>query len=226
VRDVADYLAQHWREPDHGIWEEETRLHYTSSKVIVACGLDSIAEFADDAEQVDRWRKAVRDIRRFVAEECMTSEGAYASYAGGEDVDVSAALFPVWAYADADAPEMVATMSALERDHSPDGRLFRRSLVCANAAEEGAFLAGTFWVAHYWIIRGDFARARRIIDRALGYANDLGLFAEEADPASDGMIGNFPQTFVHAAFIGSVVDLRAALEDDPSAWEREISHAS
>jgi GH15 family glucan-1,4-alpha-glucosidase len=40
------------------------------------------------------------------------------------------------------------------------------------------------------------------------------------------MIGNFPQTFVHAAFIGSVVDLRAALEDDPSALEREISHAS
>jgi hypothetical protein len=226
VRDVADYLAQNWREPDHGIWEEETRLHYTSSKVIVACGLDSIAEFADDPEQAGRWRQAVGDIRRFVAEECMTSEGAYASYAGGEDVDVSAALFPVWAYADADAPEMVATMTALERDHSPDGLLFRRSLVCADAAEEGAFLAGTFWVAHYWIIRGDLARARRIIDRALGYANDLGLFAEEADPEGDAMLGNFPQTFVHAAFIGAVVDLRAAIADDPSVSEREISHAS
>lgn len=226
VRDVADYLARHWRGPDNGIWEEETRLHYTSSKVIVACGLDSIAEFADDSEQAGRWREAVRDIRDFVAEECMTPEGAYAAFAGGEDVDVSAALFPVWAYADADAPEMIATMEALERDHSPDGLLFRRNLVCADASDEGAFLAGTFWVAHYRIVRGDLARARRIIDRALGYANDLGLFAEEADPEGDGMLGNFPQTFVHAAFIGAVVDLRAALEDDSRGSEMETRHAS
>ena len=226
VSEVADYLAGHWNEPDHGIWEEETRLHYTSSKVIVACGLDSIAGFADDPAQAERWRAAVRDIRAFVASECLTAEGAYASVAGGADVDVSAALFPVWAYTRADTPEMITTMKVLERDHSPDGLLFRRTLVCADAAQEGAFLAGTLWVAHYWAIRGEPARARRIIDRALGYANDLGLFAEEADPQTGEMVGNFPQSFVHAALIGAVVDLRAALDAEAMEPGKENSHAS
>lgn len=46
-----------------------------------------------------------------------------------------------------DAPEMPASMAALERDHSPDGLLYRRHLECFDARQEGAFLAGTFWVA-------------------------------------------------------------------------------
>jgi GH15 family glucan-1,4-alpha-glucosidase len=79
---------------------------------------------------------------------------------------------------------------------------------------EGTFLAGAFWVAQYWVLQGDLERARRILDASLGYANDLGLFAEEADPREEGggrMLGNIPQSFVHAAFIGAVIDLKHAL---------------
>jgi GH15 family glucan-1,4-alpha-glucosidase len=61
-------------------------------------------------------------------------------------------------------------------------------------------------------MRGDPKRAQAILDAALAGANDLGLFAEELDPESGEMLGNFPQTFVHAAFIGAVVDLRERLE--------------
>jgi len=209
VERLADFLAETWREPDHGLWEERDKKQYTSSKVIVACGLDSVAEFATDAQQ-RRWRAAVAEIRRFVAERCLTSEGAYAAVAGGEAVDVSAALFPVWAYTDPDTPEMRATMRALERDYA-QGHLYRRHLECADSSKEGAFLAGTFWVAQYWVMRGELERARAILEAGLACANDLGLFAEEADPQTRGMLGNFPQTFVHAAFIGAVVDLKAAL---------------
>ena len=52
-----------------------------------------------------------------------------------------------------------------------------------------------------------------MLDAVLGCANDLFLFSEEADPKSGRMLGNFPQSFVHAAFIGAVVDLKAALEE-------------
>ena len=61
-------------------------------------------------------------------------------------------------------------------------------------------------------MRRDFQRVRAILDAALEYANDLGLFAEEADPNTGQMLGNFPQTFVHAAFIGTVIDFKMALE--------------
>ena len=210
VERIADYLTEHWSEPDHGLWEEHEKQQYTSSKVIVACGLEFIAQFGNE-EQAQRWRKAVQDIRQFVATHCLTSEGAYAAIAGSEAVDVSAALFPVWAYTAPDTPEMLATMKVLERDLAT-GYLYRRHLERFDSQKEGAFLAGTFWVAQYWVMRRDFQRVRAILDAALEYANDLGLFAEEADPNTGQMLGNFPQTFVHAAFIGTVIDLKTAIE--------------
>ena len=211
VAEVADFLAENWREPDHGLWEEETPRHYTSGKVVAACGLEFIANYSGDEAQARRWRGAAQDVRRFIAENCLTPEGAYAAVAGGQAVDVSAALFSAWAFTEPDTPEMRATMAVLERDHA-DGLLYRRHLTEFDAKQEGAFLAGTLWVAQYWIARGDLERGQKMLDAVLGCANDLFLFSEEADPKSGRMLGNFPQSFVHAAFIGAVVDLKAALE--------------
>ena len=87
---------------------------------------------------------------------------------------------------------MRATMAALETHWSWQGLLSWRRFECAGA-EEGAFLAGTFWVAQYWIMRGDLSRAQKIISAALVYANDVGLFAEEADPQNAEMLGNIPR---------------------------------
>lgn len=219
VEEIAEFLTHHWQKPDHGIWEEAPRRQYTASKVITACALDSAAEFSSEAAQAERWRGAVRDIRSFVAENCLTSDGAYAAIAGGEETDVSAALFPIWAYTEADAPEMLATMAALERDWSWNGLLYWRHLECADSGHEGAFLAGTFWVAQYWVMRGDLDRARRIIDSALASGNDLGLFAEEADPRAGHLLGNIPQTFVHAAFIGAAIDLKTKIDNHTDSGE-------
>ncbi|MFQ4146094.1 glycoside hydrolase family 15 protein [Chlorogloeopsis sp. ULAP02] len=211
IEKIADYLVEHWSDPDHGLWEEQVKHQYTSSKVIVACGLNYIAELAENEAQAKRWRSAAQEIKQFVACECLNSEGAYAAFAGGEVVDVSAALFPVWGYTAPDTPEMLATIKVLERKLA-NGYLYHRHLEQFDSKKEGAFLAGTFWVAQYWVMRRDFQQARAIIDAALEYANDLGLFAEEADVKTKQMLGNFPQTFVHAAFIGAVIDLKIAQE--------------
>ena len=211
IEQVADFLCENWQKPDHGLWEEKKPRQYTASKVVVACGLEFIAEYSKDAPQARRWRGAARDIRSFVAGHCLTGEGAYAAVAGGEAVDVSAALFPVWSYTKPDSPEMLATVEVLGREHAK-GLLYRRHLTEFDARQEGAFLAGTLWVAQYWINRGDLGRGRQILDAVLECANDLYLFSEEAEPESRRMLGNFPQSFVHAAFIGAVIDLKAALE--------------
>jgi GH15 family glucan-1,4-alpha-glucosidase len=213
VEQIADYVADHWQEADYGIWEEHTPAQYTTGKVAAACGLHYIADLAPSAEKARRWRSAVQDIRHYVANHCINSEGAYAAIAGGEAVDVSAILFPIWAYTEADSPEMLATVKVLERDYAKD-HLYWRHLEETDYAQEGAFLAGTIWMAQYWIMRNDLEKTRRILDAALAYTSDLGFFAEEADPQTGDMLGNFPQTFVHAAFIGAVVDYRNAISDD------------
>ncbi|MDQ2843516.1 MAG: glycoside hydrolase family 15 protein [Acidobacteriota bacterium] len=209
VCEIADYLAEHWHELDFGIWEEREKRAYTAGKVITACGLEFIAECTQDRGQSERWQAAAREIRAYVAAHCLTAEGAYAAVADGQSVDVSAALFPIWSYTPADAPEMIATIAAIERNLA-DGGLYRRHLELEDSSTEGVFLAGTFWVAQYWIMRGATDRACDIIDAALRCANDLGLFAEEADLSTGDMLGNFPQSFVHAAFIGAVLDLKTA----------------
>ncbi len=211
VRIIADFLAENWQKKDHGIWEEHVEEHFTSSKVVAAKGLEFIAESAETEEQATKWRKAAREIRRFVAEHCLTDRGAYAVYAGSQNVDVTAALFPVWLYGEPDSPEMIATMQEIE-NVLKEGELYHRRLEQFDSAKEGVFLAGSLWVAQYYIMCNDLEKARSIIDAALKYANDLGYMAEEGHVPTGEMMGNFPQTFVHASLMGVLVDLNVEVK--------------
>ncbi len=207
VADTADFLAENWARRDHGIWEEQRARHFTASKVFTACALEGIAQFAEDPARADKYRAAAAEIRAFVARSCRTSGGGYAAIAGTDAVDISAALFPVWGYTAPDDPAMEASISELEQRYSPGGDLYHRHLESSKAQRrEGAFLAGTFWIAHYWAVRGSLDRARRTIDAGLRHANDLGLFPEEIDPGSGRMLGNLPLGLVHASFLAAVAD--------------------
>lgn len=61
VEEIAEFLVENWREPDHGIWEEEKRQQYTANKVIVACGLSSVAEFSTNGTGAALARRCQRD---------------------------------------------------------------------------------------------------------------------------------------------------------------------
>lgn len=210
VSEIADFLSENWQKEDYGIWEEEKKLHYTSSKVIAALGLEAIAAYAEKDQQAKKWKKSAKEIRKFVKEHCLTSKGAYAVAAGEEGVDVSAALFPLWGYTDIDAPETVATIEALET-HYQQNSLFRRHLVCYDSKKEGMFLAGSLWMAQYYIRSKNFKRFYDIMNAVEEYINDLGFVAEEALIGEGMMAGNFPQTFVHSSLICTIIDYKNAL---------------
>lgn len=209
IQRLADFLVGHWQEPDHGIWEETPRHHYTSSKVIASISLKYIAEHSEDEEEKRRWLDASEQIRQYVEENCLTSAGAYSVYAGSEDVDVSAVLFPLWGYTAADAEAMLKTVDALEKEYCQNN-LYRRHLVEFDSGKEGAFLAGTLWVAQYWVMRRDWDRVETILGAALRFMNDVGIMPEEGDPDTGEWLGNLPQTFVHASLIGAIIDHKHA----------------
>lgn len=211
IAETADFLAENWHREDKGIWEENESRHYTSSKVITACGLMYIAEHSQHPKQKQKWQEAERDIRRFVKQHCLNAEGAYAAAAGEEAVDISAILFPSWAYTSPDAPEVLATAKVLERDYR-QGKLYHRHLFDIDSRKEGAFLAGSIWMAQYWIYRHKTKKAVEILEEVMKYATDLGFFSEEADVENERMMGNIPQTFVHASLIGAVIDLKYEIE--------------
>jgi GH15 family glucan-1,4-alpha-glucosidase len=210
VNKIADYICKNWERKDNGIWEEEQQQHYTTSKAFAARGLELIAPYQEDKEIANRWLYNAGLIRDFIKENCMTSSGAYAVYAGSESVDISSALFVPFGFDLPDSDAMLATVAALEKDYSKN-HLYRRHLVEYDSSEEGAFLAGSCWMAHYYAIAGDLDKSKAILDSILLTSNDLGYFSEEADMETGEMLGNFPQTFVHSSFICAVNGYKQAL---------------
>ncbi|HEX6982458.1 MAG TPA: glycoside hydrolase family 15 protein [Balneolaceae bacterium] len=209
VKRLANFLVEHWNEPDHGIWEEIPKNHYTSSKVVASTSLEYIAEHSEDKAEKKRWQEAALQIRQYVDENCRTSEGAYAYYAGSEDVDVSAILFPIWGYTDADSEAMLATVKVLEREYCQN-HLYHRYREEYDSREEGAFLAATLWMAQYWVMRRNWEKVKEILKAALRFMNDVGIMPEQGDPKTGEWLGNLPQTFVHASLIGTIIDYKHA----------------
>jgi alpha,alpha-trehalase len=71
------------------------------------------------------------------------------------------------------------------------------------AGEEGTFLLCTFWLAQALALADQLDRARAVFQRAAAFANDLGLLAEEVDPDTGELLGNFPQAFSHIGLVNA-----------------------
>lgn len=209
---TADFIVDNWQQKDHGIWEESVKQHFTSSKVLDAKSLEFMSQYTDDEKQKNRWLRTAQQIRNFIAAHCMTKDGAYAVYAGSQAVDVTAALFAVWWYDKPDSPAMKQTIERIESE-CREGELYHRHLIEFNAQQEGVFLAGSLWMALYYIMLKDLSKAKRIMDAVLGFATDLGFLPEEGVIATGEPLGNMPQTFVHASLIGAIVDYNNAIHE-------------
>jgi GH15 family glucan-1,4-alpha-glucosidase len=104
----------------------------------------------------------------------------------------------------ADDPRMLSTIDAIERELTDEcGLVYRYRVGDGLAGEEGTFLLCTFWLAHAVALTGQIERAKAILDRAAIYANDVGLLAEEVDPDTGELLGNFPQAFSHIGLINA-----------------------
>jgi GH15 family glucan-1,4-alpha-glucosidase len=203
VEAIADYICKNWERKDNGIWEEEQIQHYTSSKALAARALEVMASYQDNKETAKRWLHNAELIRNFIEDNCITSYGAFAVHAGSEDVDISCALFAPFGFVDAGNDHLKATIATIEERHS-EGNLYRRHLLEFDANNEGVFLAGSCWMAHFYALAGKPMKAEAILKAVLSCANDLGYLSEEYDVKQGNMLGNFPQTFVHSSFICAV----------------------
>jgi GH15 family glucan-1,4-alpha-glucosidase len=120
-------------------------------------------------------------------------------------------------------PRMIATIEAIRRPPSQRG-LVSDSLVYRYNVEEtpdglkgrdGTFNMCTFWLVEALtrsgkVDRSRLADARLMFERMLGYANHVGLFAEQTGPRGEAL-GNFPQAFTHLALISAAFNLDRAL---------------
>jgi GH15 family glucan-1,4-alpha-glucosidase len=106
-----------------------------------------------------------------------------------------------------DDPAMLATVDAVRAALEREGLLWRHGTRHEDDAEEGAFLACSFWLVECLARQGRLDDARKVFEQAAGTANDLGLFSEEVDPHDGSLLGNFPQGISHFSHVAAAVAL-------------------
>src|SRR5919205_1255807 len=221
VAELADTAARRWREKDSGIWEMrgEPR-HHLSSKVMCWVALDRAVKLAPSlgAHGVKAAAWAVeRDAVSAAIVERGWSEArqAYAQSFESDELDGAALLMAIYGFLPATDPRMRSTIDAIARDLTEDGLVLRyRNDEGLNAdgltGEEGTFVICSFWLVACLARAGEGERAQRLFDQLAGYANDLGLLAEEIDTANGEQLGNFPQAFSHIGLITAASEIDKA----------------
>ncbi len=208
---LADRAAATWREPDAGMWEaRDQQRQYVSSKVMCWVALDRairLAPLLGDGVHLDRWEDARERVRAAVLAKGWSDQaGAYAGAFGSDDLDASVLLLPLVRFLPADDERMWATIEAIERELGDIG------LVRRWPEDPMGFLICTFWLVECLAMGGEVARAEVWFDRAISYANDLGLLSEEADPDRKELLGNYPQAFSHVGLINAAWRLTETAE--------------
>ena len=227
--ELADTAALRWQEKDQGIWEirGEPR-DFLYSKLMCWVALDravALADRLDASERVEAWKHTQDQIRDAILTRGWSDEAnAFTQSFGSDELDASSLMLPLVGFLPADDPRVLATINAIEQRLSDDrGLVYRYRSHDGLEGEEGTFLLCTFWLAQALAWAGQPARARTAFARAAAFVNDVGLLAEEVDPLSGELLGNFPQAFSHiglvnAAWAISEIELQQAAhrENAPS----------
>jgi len=224
LRGLADWVCAHWQEPDNGIWEtREGRSQYVYSKVMSWVALDRAMRLADKRSfpaNYDHWR-TVRDAiyEDIIAHGWNEELATFTQIYGGDQIDAAVLIMPLVFFMATNDSRMRQTIAAVSRPLrqgglSADGMVYRNrggTLRPDGTPNEGAFSMCTFWLVEA-LTRGASAdpalldEARLRFEQMLGYANHLGLYAEELGMRGEAM-GNYPQAFTHMALISAAYNL-------------------
>jgi GH15 family glucan-1,4-alpha-glucosidase len=208
-------VAEHWREPDEGIWEVRGgQQEFLYSRVLCWVALDRgirLAQKRSFPAPLQRWL----DVRNTIYTEIFRdfwnpSLQAFVQHKGATWLDASSLLMPLVRFVGWKDPRWLSTLHAIEKELVDDSLVFRYRLGDAAAdgllGTEGTFSMCTFWYVEALARAGDVDKARFYFEKMLGYANHLGLYAEELGPSGE-HLGNFPQAFTHLSLVSAAYQL-------------------
>ncbi|WP_116813071.1 glycoside hydrolase family 15 protein [Steroidobacter cummioxidans] len=217
-RELLSHLASVWQEPDYGIWEMRSKpRHFTYSKIMSWVAFDRGIK---DAERyslngpLDQWRALRAQIHKEVCERAFNSaRNTFVQSYGSTQPDASLLLIPQLGFLPATDARVLGTIAAIESSLLHNGFVHRYDTAATDDGlppGEGTFIACSFWLADAYVMTGRIEQARALFERLLTLSNDVGLLAEEYDPATKRMLGNFPQGFSHLSLIGTALNLEHA----------------
>ena len=223
LRTLINWVCDNWRREDEGIWEVRGgRRHFVYSKLMCWVAVDrglrlaSKRSFPADRE---RWLKVRDEIYEEIMDRGWSPErNAFVQSYDDDTLDASNLIMPLVFFLAPNDPRMLGTLDATNRPPR-EGGLVSNSLVYRYdvekssdglAGEEGTFSLCTFWLVEALTRAGRTDEARLMFEQMLGYANHLGLYAEEIGHSGEAL-GNFPQAFTHLTLISAAFNLDRAL---------------
>jgi GH15 family glucan-1,4-alpha-glucosidase len=214
-------------EPDTGIWELRTQLHFhTFSQAMTWAAIHRGAGLAKRYGRLDlfaRWQQLADEKRQDVLQRGFSTEhGCFTQALDGRYADASILLLPTIGLVPPHDARMVSTVAAYERDLVRNGLMLRYAHADDLGVPRSAFTICSFWWAELLALQGRLDDAERVFEHLLSHANPLGLFSEDIDPETGTLLGNFPQAYTHVGLIHAALtisQLRDALEGRARAWD-------
>jgi GH15 family glucan-1,4-alpha-glucosidase len=221
IAQILDWVCEHWHLPDEGIWEiRGQRQEFLFSRLMCWVALDRGIRLAMKRSlpgPLDRWNRVRTEIHHDIHTHFWNPKlQAFVQHKGSETVDAASLLMPLLKFIQPNDSRWFFTLRRIEQILVQDSLVFRYDTQEAAhdglRGHEGTFSMCSFWYVECIARSGDIQKARFLFEKALGYANHLGLYAEELGPRGE-HLGNFPQAFTHLALISAAHYLDQHLSD-------------
>jgi GH15 family glucan-1,4-alpha-glucosidase len=216
---LANWLCEHWDQPEEGIWETRGgRMDFVYGRVMCWVALDRIVRLAGEygrPADLVRWITERDTIYQQVMEKGWNPKRqAFVQHYGSDVLDASLLMMPLVGFVVPSDPMWLSTLDAMDTELVSDSLVYRYNPSASPdglRGSEGTFSMCTFWYVDALARSGRLDQARLVFEKMFSYANHVGLFAEEIGLTGE-QLGNFPQAFTHLALINAAVNLDYQLD--------------
>ncbi|MFL5554610.1 MAG: glycoside hydrolase family 15 protein [Gemmatimonadaceae bacterium] len=211
---LGEQAAKLFDQPDAGIWELRGKLRvHTFSSVMCWAGADRLSRIAAHLGMHDRakyWRGQADRMHAVISQRSWNARlGSFVGTMDGDTLDASLLRLNEVGFLAADDPRFTGTVAAIEKDLRRGDFIFRYSEQDDFGTPENAFLVCTFWYINALAAIGRRDEARALFENVLAHRNSHGLLAEDIDPVTGELWGNFVQTYSMVGIIDSAIRLSA-----------------
>jgi GH15 family glucan-1,4-alpha-glucosidase len=216
---LIDWLCEHWREPDDGIWETRGgRKRFTHSRLMCWVAIDRAMRIATNRglpADLARWTRVRDEVFAWImARGWSERRQAFVQAEGSDVLDASLLLMPLVHFIAPTDPRWLSTLSAIRSELVSDSLVYRHDPAVAPDGldgDEGTFSMCSFWYVECLARAGYLEDAQLAFEKMLTYANHLGLYSEQIGSSGE-LLGNFPQAFTHLALISAAIRLDRELQ--------------
>ncbi len=202
---VADWLSDNWELADSGIWEKPEDHEYTHSKVMIWVALKNAGELISEVGGVDRWREKREEIKMWIMSNCV-KEGHFVAFPRSNEIDATALSFPIYGFIEANDPIFVKTLKIIEKSLVVKGFVYRYKFDSLGETKH-AFSLCSMWLASVYSLMRRKDEAIQLLKNIKSIVGPNNLIGEDVDVDNKFFTGNFPQGFVHASLINSIIDV-------------------